>query len=143
MTLEVDVKEKKEKKVILNRGGGPIDAAIGEKIRQYRVARCLSQSALGERIGVKRGQIQKYEKGKNSIPSTRLAALATALNVSTQVLLIIKETDGTIVPRSGISLQTLKTLQRLEKLSVTSRYAIYRLINALYIAEGTVARDQD
>lgn len=142
MTLEVDVKEKK---VIINRGGGPIDSAIGENIKRYRVARCLSQSVLGERIGVKRGQIHKYETGENSVPSTRLAAMATALNVSTQVLLDIKETetDGTIVSRKGISIQTLKTLQRLEKLSVTSRYAIYRLITALYIAEGTIAKDQD
>lgn len=39
---------------------------IGEKIKQLRLERNLTQTDLGELIGVKRSQISKLEKGNHS-----------------------------------------------------------------------------
>jgi transcriptional regulator with XRE-family HTH domain len=45
------------------RTSGPADAKLGEKIRIRRTAAGMSQSELGESLGVSFQQIQKYEKG--------------------------------------------------------------------------------
>jgi transcriptional regulator with XRE-family HTH domain len=41
----------------------------------------MSQTELGERIGVTFQQVQKYERGTNRVGASRLTQIATALNV--------------------------------------------------------------
>jgi len=41
----------------------------------------MSQSALGEAIGLTFQQIQKYEKGSNRVGSSRLVEIATTLQI--------------------------------------------------------------
>ena len=59
-----------------------IDTRIGRRIRIERTAKGMTQSALGDAIGVTFQQIQKYEKGKNRIGAGRLVAIANVLDVS-------------------------------------------------------------
>lgn len=49
-----------------------IDAAIGAKLCTLRQARNISQTDVGNAIGVSFQQIQKYEKGKNRLSASRL-----------------------------------------------------------------------
>ena len=58
-----------------------IEIAIGAQIRALRVAAGMSQTALGEAIGVTFQQVQKYEKGKDRIAASTLQVLAAALSV--------------------------------------------------------------
>jgi transcriptional regulator with XRE-family HTH domain len=58
------------------------DAAVGRNVRIRRLAKGLSQSELGERLGVTFQQVQKYEKGTNRIGSGRLAQIADVLEVT-------------------------------------------------------------
>jgi transcriptional regulator with XRE-family HTH domain len=62
------------------------DAVIGKNIQTYRLARRMSQSGLGEAIGVTFQQVQKYEKGKNRVGSGRLVLVAQALQVPVMAL---------------------------------------------------------
>ena len=57
------------------------DVAIGQTLRALRLDRGLSQSQLGEKVGVTFQQMQKYEKGVNRVSAGRLARIATALGV--------------------------------------------------------------
>ena len=57
------------------------EIAIGARLRALRVAAGMSQSTLGEVIGVSFQQIQKYEKGKDRISASTLQVLAAALGV--------------------------------------------------------------
>jgi transcriptional regulator with XRE-family HTH domain len=57
------------------------DVAIGQKLRALRLDGGLSQSELGQRIGVTFQQLQKYEKGVNRVSAGRLARIAAALGV--------------------------------------------------------------
>ena len=45
----------------------PVDIRVGQRIRAYRLDRRMSQSALGDKIGVSFQQIQKYERGTNRV----------------------------------------------------------------------------
>lgn len=58
-----------------------IDLQIGRSIRFYRVSRELSQAKLAARIGISYQQLQKYERGINRIPASRLLRTAQALGV--------------------------------------------------------------
>ena len=58
-----------------------IEIAIGGRLRALRVAAGMSQTTLGEVIGVTFQQIQKYEKGRDRIAASTLQVLAAALGV--------------------------------------------------------------
>lgn len=59
----------------------PLDIHIGKRLRQRRKILGLSQDSLGKTIGVTFQQIQKYERGFNSINAHRLYDIALALGV--------------------------------------------------------------
>lgn len=57
------------------------DQRIGKLIRILRHKAKLSQTELGQALGVSFQQIQKYEKGANRVASSTLPALSKALGV--------------------------------------------------------------
>jgi transcriptional regulator with XRE-family HTH domain len=63
-----------------------IDKIIGETIRRLREQRGLTQTGVGEMLGVTFQQIQKYERGTNSIAAARIPGLCNALGVSLEEL---------------------------------------------------------
>jgi transcriptional regulator with XRE-family HTH domain len=58
-----------------------VDVAVGHNVCAWRIARGLSQSQLGERLGVTFQQVQKYEAGANRMSTGRLVKAAAILNV--------------------------------------------------------------
>lgn len=62
------------------------DQIVGRNIRIYRLAKGLTQSALGEKLGITFQQIQKCEKGTNRVGSGRLFQIAGILGVSVMAL---------------------------------------------------------
>jgi len=65
--------------------------ALGGRIRRYRESAGLSQSDLGERLGVSYQQIQKYERGVNRMSVDTLVKLARFLG---QPLSAFVDADG-------------------------------------------------
>ncbi len=59
----------------------PVDVEVGARIASRRTALGLSQTALGELVGVSCQQVQKYEGGQNRISAARLHHLALALEL--------------------------------------------------------------
>jgi transcriptional regulator with XRE-family HTH domain len=59
----------------------PVDKLVGQNIRIFRTAKGISQTELGNSVGVTFQQIQKYEKGANRVGSSRLAKIAGVLKV--------------------------------------------------------------
>src|SRR2546421_12964750 len=60
----------------------PVDIEVGQRIKIQRLAAGLSQTELGENIGVTFQQVQKYEKGANRVGAGRLTQVARVLGVS-------------------------------------------------------------
>lgn len=65
-------------KKLQQRASDPADKKLGEKIRTRRTAAGMSQSELGEVLGVSFQQVQKYEKGVNRVSAVRLEQIAGA-----------------------------------------------------------------
>jgi transcriptional regulator with XRE-family HTH domain len=59
-----------------------VDVYVGARLRMRRTMLGMSQSRLGELLGVTFQQIQKYEKGSNRISASRLQHTARVLEVS-------------------------------------------------------------
>jgi transcriptional regulator with XRE-family HTH domain len=57
------------------------DVAVGQRVRALRMERGMSQTTLGQALGVTFQQVQKYEKGVNRIGASRLQALSNILDV--------------------------------------------------------------
>ena len=59
-----------------------VDVYVGARLRMRRTMLGMSQSKLGELLGVTFQQIQKYEKGSNRISASRLQHTARVLEVT-------------------------------------------------------------
>jgi DNA-binding Xre family transcriptional regulator len=68
------------------RSSGKPEIEIGKKIRLRRVEQRISQSDLGEKLGISFQQVQKYEKGVNRVGAARLQQIATALDVPGELI---------------------------------------------------------
>ncbi len=71
----------------------PVDVLVGRRVRAYRLSLGMSQTTLGEKVGVTFQQIQKYERGTNRIGSSRLKKVATVLGVGVGALFAEPESD--------------------------------------------------
>jgi transcriptional regulator with XRE-family HTH domain len=57
----------------------PVDLHVGSRIRLRRKMAGVSQSQLGEALGLTFQQLQKYERGSNRISASKLHAVAVYL----------------------------------------------------------------
>ena len=59
----------------------PIDRYVGSRLRVRRLGLGMSQTRLGQAIGVTFQQVQKYENGANRIGASNLYKMARAMGV--------------------------------------------------------------
>ena len=59
----------------------PVDRHVGSRVRMRRLMLGISQTKLGEKLGLTFQQVQKYEKGTNRMGSSRLHQTANILKV--------------------------------------------------------------
>jgi transcriptional regulator with XRE-family HTH domain len=81
----------------------PVDVEVGRRIRVQRMARGMSQTELGKRIGVTFQQVQKYEKGANRVGAGRLTRIATVLEVPVSTFFGAAGVGDPGVPAAGRS----------------------------------------
>ena len=58
-----------------------VDVHVGERIRELRHLRDMTQMELAKQVGVRFQQVQKYETGFNRVSASRLYMIAEALDV--------------------------------------------------------------
>jgi transcriptional regulator with XRE-family HTH domain len=59
-----------------------VDTYVGRRLRLLRNQKHVSQKDLAERLGITFQQIQKYEKGLNRLPASRMLAICFALDAT-------------------------------------------------------------
>jgi len=69
-------------KKLTSRSASTVDRYIGARMREQRLALNMSQTQLGELLGVSFQQIQKYERGVNRVSAARLYSICKVLKVS-------------------------------------------------------------
>ena len=61
-----------------------VDAHVGQRIRDKRNERSMSQTEVANALGVTFQQVQKYERGTNRVGASRLYDLSRILGVQVQ-----------------------------------------------------------
>jgi transcriptional regulator with XRE-family HTH domain len=74
----------------------PIDVHVGKRVRLRRRMLGLSQTQLGEHLGLTFQQVQKYELGSNRVSASKLFEIAQALNVS--ITYFFQDIEGAVLP---------------------------------------------
>src|ERR1700680_767421 len=59
----------------------PIDKHVGSRVRMRRMMLGMSQTKLGDALGLTFQQVQKYEKGTNRVGASRLHHISNILQV--------------------------------------------------------------
>jgi len=66
---------------------------VGQRLLKTRLERGVTQFDLAKRLGVAQLYISRYENGLKNMGITHLAHIATALDVSTDYLLLLQEDE--------------------------------------------------
>src|SRR2546421_4799589 len=70
-----------KKAMVRQKSHNPIDQHVGSRVRMRRMMLDMSQTALGDALGITFQQVQKYEKGTNRISAGRLQQVCHTLQV--------------------------------------------------------------
>ncbi len=102
----------------------PVDVHVGRRVRHRRWMVGMTQQQLGDIVGIKFQQIQKYETGMNRISASRLWDIAQALDVSISFFFEGFETEGKVkeAPVVGMEIQRGDLLADKEALELVRSY---------------------
>lgn len=109
--MHVDVRRKNERPSL--KGPDNVDIHVGNRLRMARTLAGMSQTALGEAIGVSFQQVQKYETGGNRISASRLWRLAAVLGtpVSSFFMGLDGEPSGEPIQTRRRTLEIVRNLE--------------------------------
>ena len=103
---------------------------IGDKIRLHRKALGLTQTELGEKLGVKTNAVSKWECGRvDDIPTSKIKAMAKLFDVQPSYLIDEKQpapTNG-----DGLNEEDKRLLTMIHNLTPENRERIVAIIEAL------------
>lgn len=109
----------------------PTASAIGQRIRQARLARGLSQTELGRKIGLSKRMVVYYESQGGTASSVLLVKIADALGVPLATLAGRKEAPSQGRQTPPVALRVWKRLKRIEELPPHDRKAVLKMIDAM------------
>lgn len=59
----------------------PVDIHVGQKLKQLRILRGMTQTDVAEGLKISFQQVQKYELGRNRVSASKLYEMSHILNV--------------------------------------------------------------
>jgi transcriptional regulator with XRE-family HTH domain len=92
--------------------------AVGQRIREWRSRRELSQADVARSAGITQASLSNYENGKRDMPLSTLLGVTSALNVSLGDVLDVP--DVIVVRDSALGKAVCQLVQRPEFPRITS-----------------------
>lgn len=103
---------------------------IGDKIRLHRKALGLTQTELGEKLGVKTNAVSKWECGRvDDIPTSKIKAMAKLFDVQPSYLIDEKQPAPT--NEGELNAEDKRLLMMIHNLSPEDRERIAAIIEVL------------
>ncbi|AYG94512.1 XRE family transcriptional regulator [Brevundimonas naejangsanensis] len=100
-----------------------IDLHLGRRLRRRRRLLGLTQQQLGDRVGIRFQQIQKYECGANRISAARLWELAEALQTPVSYFYDGAGEGPVVAPVEGVEAGLSGALKGEETLDLIRTYS--------------------
>jgi transcriptional regulator with XRE-family HTH domain len=108
------------------------DREVGRRVRALRIQRGMSQTTLGDGLGLTFQQVQKYEKGTNRIGAGRLQQIAEILEVPVTVFFDISNTPSKPLLELVNTAAALRLLQAYDRIeSPAARSALVKLAESM------------
>ena len=100
-----------------------MNKTIGERIKNLRVLSGMSQEELGNRVGVQRAAINKYEKGSvTNIPIATIEKIAQTFDVSPTYIVGWDNTESNPLSAEVKVLQGVKRFYGKEVVEIIEQY---------------------
>ena len=121
----------------------PVDIHVGKQIRQARLVRGLTQSAVARQLGLSFQQLQKYETGYNRVSASKLYELSLLLDVAPSYFFEgLGSGKADSAPSTLMDDQTAKAVQALasiqdEKVKNHLRSMIHEIAGCENVAEAS------
>jgi len=106
---------------------------LGARIAALRRDRGLTQTQLGEMIGVSQQQIVSFEKGRRKVPASALPKLSRALGVTVEELIGVKTKPG----KRGPTPKLQRQLERLQQLPRSKQRFITEMLETVLQQHGS------
>jgi transcriptional regulator with XRE-family HTH domain len=108
------------------RSAGKPDVELGKRIQLRRLEQHMSQTELGDKVGVSFQQVQKYEKGINRVGAARLQQIAAALDVPVTFFYDgdgkTREVESLLFLSSAFSLRLLRAYAKIKDRTVQRQF---------------------
>ena len=101
---------------------------IGERIKQLREARELSQKELAMSINMDQSQYSKIEKGKTDPTTSTLEKISKALGINVAKLFT---SNNPLEEVDSINKSTMEKVQLLEQLEEDEKQSVFKIIDGL------------
>lgn len=118
---------------VVTGGKDPLDVYVGKRLRRRRIFIGMSQTQLGEAVGVSFQQVQKYESGLNRAVPRRLFEFGRTLGVPLAYFF-----DGYVERNSGRG----RSMERSEAIDVFGTDEALTLLRAYYNLRTPAVRQQ-
>jgi transcriptional regulator with XRE-family HTH domain len=109
-----------------------VDLYVGRRLKLLRNQKYISQKELAGRLGVTFQQIQKYEKGLNRLPASRMLAICFSLDITPNDLfrdLLSKEYP----PKESVTYtdQEMELIETLRQLAPPLKIQVRKIVGTL------------
>lgn len=103
----------------------PVDIHVGQKLKQIRTLRRLSQTDVARQLNLSFQQIQKYEIGSNRVAASRLFELAQILEVSPSYFFEGLHDNANAAPPKDTNMQIVTALAAIRDDAVKNRIVTF------------------
>ncbi len=112
---------------VTKHGLHPIDVHVGGRVRLRRTLLGMTQSGLGEALGLTFQQVQKYERGTNRISASRLYQLSQLLDAPVSFFFedAPRIGDGAALKKAKVEQSEVDAMLKRETLELVRAY--YRI----------------
>jgi transcriptional regulator with XRE-family HTH domain len=107
------------------------EETVGDRLRRFRKLKGLTQTELGDEIGISQRVITYYETEGGTLSPELLVKFAEALEVSTDAILGLEKSGRRDEAAKPQSLALWRRFHRIQKLPPHDRKTILRMIDAL------------
>ena len=115
---------------------GPVDdKAIGQRLREIRQGRNMTQTELAEELGINQSLISEYEQGSVRLHAPLVAGFAKALGVTADEILGLKKAKA----NGGLSRRFVRRLRKIEELPGPQQQAVLKLLDGVLQSQRNAA----
>ena len=109
-----------------------IDLYVGRRIKLLRKQKHITQKDLAERLGITFQQIQKYEKGLNRLPASRMLSICMALNITPNDLFLdLLSKEYPLKEPVDYTSQEVELIESVRQLTPTMKSQVRQIVGTL------------